>query len=173
MEVVEGTATIEDVEAFLDDVDAIAHAHGVTIQAFDARYVLGREHLERAVTLATRAIDRGDAIARDEAVEILLYAAGRRQIDRALAMGVSEGECPVVAAVVDTDAASPAGDPTADETAAGDALCEHFDSAGTLGEYDEDRVCDFFGIPDRERGATAGDLADLVCERVALLIVGR
>jgi len=173
MEVVEGAVRIEDVDAFLADVDAIADAHGVTIQAFDARYVVGREHLERAVALATRAIDRGESIARDEAVEILLYAAGRRQIDRSLAMGVSEEECPVVAVVVDTDAASPAGAPTADETAAADALRDHLDPVETLGAYDEDRVCDFFGITERERDATAGDLPDLVCERVALLVVDR
>jgi KEOPS complex subunit Cgi121 len=173
MEVVEGVAQIGDLDAFLGTVDDVAEAHGVTIQAFDARYVVGREHLERAVALATRAIARNEAIARDEGVEILLYAAGRRQIDRALAVGVSEGESPVVAVVVDTDAdvESPAGAPTVDEAAAADALRDHLDPAETLGEYDEDRVCDFFGITGREREATTGDLADLVGERVALLVV--
>jgi KEOPS complex subunit Cgi121 len=183
MEVVEGTARIDDVEAFLGKLDAVADEHGVTIQAFDARYVVGREHLERAVELATRAIDRGEAIAREEGVEILLYAAGRRQINRALEMGVAEGEWPVVAVVVDTDRESPGGDPADDESSAGDStdreraaaadLREHLDPAETLGKYDEPRVCEFFGVTDREREATAGDLADLVCERVALLVVER
>jgi len=183
MEVVEGTARIEDVEAFLATVDSIAGEHGVTIQAFDARYVVGREHLERAVDLATRAIGRGDTIARDEGVEILLYAAGRRQIDRALAMGVAEGESPVVAVVVDTDRESPGSDPADGESPAGDStdrehaaaadLRERLDPAETLGSYDENLVCEFFGITDRERDATAGDLADIVCERVALLVVER
>ena len=183
MEVVEGTARIEDVEAFLGKLDAVADEHGVTIQAFDARYVVGREHLERAVELATRAIDRGEAIAREEGVEILLYAAGRRQINRALEMGVAEGEWPVVAVVVDTDRESPGDDPADDESSASDStdreraaaadLREHLDPAETLGTYDEPRVCEFFGITDREREATAGDLADLVCERVALLVVER
>ena len=45
--------------------------------------------------------------------------------------------------------------------------------AETLGKYDEPRVCEFFGVTDGERKATAGDLADLVCERVALLVVER
>ena len=183
MEVVEGTARIDDVEAFLGKLDAVADEHGVTIQAFDARYVVGREHLERAVELATRAIDRGEAIAREEGVEILLYAAGRRQINRALEMGVAEGECPVVAVVIDTNRESPGGDPADDESSASDStdreraaaadLREHLDPAETLGTYDEPRVCEFFGITDRERKATAGDLADLVCERVALLVVER
>ena len=183
MEVVEGTARIDDVEAFLGKLDAVADEHGVTIQAFDARYVVGREHLERAVELATRAIDRGEAIAREEGVEILLYAAGRRQINRALEMGVAEGKWPVVAVVVDTDRESPGGDPADDESSAGDStdreraaaadLREHLDPAETLGTYDEPRVCEFFGVTDGERKATAGDLADLVCERVALLVVER
>ena len=183
MEVVEGTARIDDVETFLGKLDAVADEHGVTIQAFDARYVVGREHLERAVELATRAIDRGEAIAREEGVEILLYAAGRRQINRALEMGVAEGEWPVVAVVVDTDRESPGGDPADDESSAGDStdreraaaadLREHLDPAETLGKYDEPRVCEFFGVTDGEREATAGDLADLVCERVALLVVER
>ena len=183
MEVVEGTARIDDVETFLGKLDALADEHGVTIQAFDARYVVGREHLERAVELATRAIDRGEAIAREEGVEILLYAAGCRQIDRALDMGIPEGESPVVAVVVDTDRESPGGDPADDESSAGDStdreraaatdLREHLDPAETLGSYDEALVCEFFGITDRERKATAGDLADLVCERVALLVVER
>lgn len=183
MEVVEGTARIDDVEAFLGKLDAVADEHGVTIQAFDARYVVGREHLERAVELATRAIDRGETIAREEGVEILLYAAGRRQINRALEMGVAEGEWPVVAVVVDTDRESPGCDPADDESSAGDStdreraaaadLREHLDPAETLGKYDEPRVCEFFGVTDGEREATAGDLADLVCERVALLVVER
>src|SRR6056297_3039892 len=99
MEVVEGRADIDDVGDFVTGLDAIGDAHGVTIQAFDARYVVDREHLTRAVDLAARARERGDTIADDFGVEILLYAAGRRQINRALAMGVSEGTCPVVAVI--------------------------------------------------------------------------
>jgi len=99
MELVEATATVTDLDAFLDRLGAIGRDHGVTVQAFDARYVVGRDHLARAVALADRAIARDENIARERAVEILLYAAGRRQIDRALEMGVS----PVDAAATDGD----------------------------------------------------------------------
>jgi len=94
MEVVEGVATVDDIDAFVERLGAVGEDHGVAVQAFDARYVVDREHLERAVELADRAFARGDAIARDRSVEILLYAAGRRQINRALEMGVGEGESP-------------------------------------------------------------------------------
>jgi len=162
MRVVEGTAEIEDVEAFVARLDDVGTEYGATVQAFDARYVVDREHLERALTLAGRAIDRGEAIARDRGVEILLYAAGRRQINRALAMGVSAGECPLVVLVDGGDEAGAAG-------AVGDLL----DPAETLGHYDRERAMDFFGVTPAELDATSGTLADLVRERVALLTVDR
>jgi len=166
MEVVEGRADIDDVGDFVTGLDAIGDAHGVTIQAFDARYVVDREHLARAVDLAARARERGDTIADDFGVEILLYAAGRRQINRALTMGVSEGECPVVAVVVggETEAQS-------DEAAAVADLRDRLTPAETLGEYDAERVRDFFDVSDTELAATEGTLADAVRERVALLPV--
>jgi KEOPS complex subunit Cgi121 len=160
MEVVEGEATVADVDAFVEEVAAIGEEHGSTVQAFDARYVVGREHLERAVTLAERARERGEAIADDRAVEILLYAAGRRQITDALGVGVSEGECPVVAVVVGGD-----------EEGAAAALRDLLGPADTLGAYDPGRVRAFFDITDEELAATESDLADVVLERVALLTV--
>lgn len=99
MELVEGRATVEDVDEFVARLGAIGDEHGCTVQAFDARYIVSRTHLERALTLADRARERGEAIARERAVEILLYAAGRRQIERALELGVSEGDQPVVVLV--------------------------------------------------------------------------
>ncbi len=164
MRVVEGRADIDDVGAFVADLDAIGEAHGVTIQAFDARYVVDRAHLERAVDLAARARERGETIADDFGVEILLYAAGRRQINRALEMGVSEGACPVVAVVV--------GDGEGDEqAAAATELRERLTPAETLGEYDGGLVRGFFDVSDTELAATEGTLADAVRERVALLVV--
>jgi KEOPS complex subunit Cgi121 len=161
MEVVEGRATVEDVDGFVATLGRIGEEYGTTVQAFDARYVVNREHLERAVELASRARERGEAVAEDPAVEILLYAAGRRQITDALAMGVSAG-APLVAVVVGGE-----------EAAAARAVADRLDTAATLGEYDPERVREFFGVDDRELAATEGDLADIVLERVALLTVNR
>ena len=163
MDVVDGRADIDDVGDFVAQLDAIGDEHGVTVQAFDARYVVDRAHLEQAVELAERARERGDTIADDFGVEILLYAAGRRQINRALEMGVSEGDCPVVAVVV--------GDSEADQSAAVADLRDLLTPAETLGAFDEERVREFFDISDTELAATEGTLADAVRERVALLPV--
>ena len=174
MELLEGTVTVggerfPDVGAFVDALDDVGAEHGVTVQAFDARYVVSRRHLERAVALADRERARGDGIARDRGVEILLYAAGRRQIDRALEMGVDEGETP---AVVLVDGADDGGD-ASDEAAAVEALRSFLDPGETLGDDDEQRVREFYGVTDRELSATAADLEALVLERVALLVVDR
>lgn len=187
MRVVEGTATVEDLDAFLGDLDEVAADTGCTVQAFDARYVLGREHLERALTLADRARERGENVARERGMEVLLYAAGRRQIDRALELGVDEGETPVAVLV----AAEPAGDPErqadgrygrgedegADgeqrEAAAADRVRSLLEPSETLGvgDADPERVRAFFEVGEAERRATAGRLQDIVLERVALLDV--
>ncbi|MFC6863489.1 KEOPS complex subunit Cgi121 [Halomicroarcula sp. GCM10025817] len=163
MEVVEGVGEIDDVGEFVAALTDVGDRHDVTVQAFDARYVVDRAHLDRAVELAERARERDDTIADDFGVEILLYAAGRRQIDRALRMGVSEGRCPVVAVVV--------GDDATDETAAASALRAMLSPAETLGDYDETLVRDFFDVTDTELAATEGTLADAVRERVAMLPV--
>ncbi|UWG52100.1 Subunit of KEOPS complex [Halalkaliarchaeum sp. AArc-CO] len=162
MKLVEGVAHVDDLEEFLAAVDRITAETGAIVQVFDARYVVSREQLERAVELAERARDRGEEIARDPAVEILLYAAGRRQIDRALEMGIEEGETPAVAVVVGNDG---------DESAAAAALGSLFADADTLGEYDETRVREFFDVSTAELAAVDGGLADVVLERVALLDV--
>ena len=165
MRLLDGTTTIDDLDAFLGAIDEIADATGTTVQAFGADYVVSAAHLDRALDRADRAIARGENVARERAVEVLCYAAGRRQINRALEMGVSAGEHRVVV-LVD----SPAGDES-DEDEAVELLRERVDEAPVLGDYDEDTVRAFFDVTDAELDAVAGDLPDLVLERVALLDV--
>ncbi|MFC7070116.1 KEOPS complex subunit Cgi121 [Halobaculum lipolyticum] len=171
MRLVEGTATVGDLDAFLGDLTRIGDDTGCTVQAFDARYVVDRTHLARALALADRAFERGENVARDRGVEVMLYAAGRRQIDRALTMGVSEGERAVVVLVAAEDGSDETAAAAAAEAAAADAVGDLLDPASTLGAVDEALVCDYFDVRERELTATAGTLADVVHERVALLDV--
>ena len=189
MELLECTLSVDDLDGFVADIGAIGDRHGVTIQAFDARYVADPSHLERAVELADRAIARGTNVARDRAVEILLYAAGRRQIDRALEMGVGEGENRSVLLVDAGSTGNEGGreaegggktdtwdgnEPHTDETAALEDLAELdavVERKPTLEFRDEETLCAFFDITDAERGATDASLRALVRERVALLEV--
>jgi KEOPS complex subunit Cgi121 len=169
VELIEGDPDIgaggrfEDVESFVDDLAEIGSRHDVTVQAFDARYVVSRRHLERALELADRERARGAGIARDRGIEITLYAAGRRQIDRAMEMGVSPGGSPVVVLV----------DGPGAESAATAAVRELLPAAETLGDYEERRVREFFDVGAAELDATDAGLEALVLERVALLVVER
>ncbi|WP_136689756.1 KEOPS complex subunit Cgi121 [Halorhabdus amylolytica] len=176
MEVVEGTLRIDDLDGFLDRLDAIGAEHGVAVQAFDARYVTDRDHLRRACELADRSHERGEMIAREPAVEILLYAAGRRQIEDALAMGVSRGEHSVI---VVCHAAGDRESEVADDSVAAreQAACEVVEAmeclepTETLGKSDPERIAEFFDITDAERAATDATLSEIVLERVAMLVV--
>jgi|AntRauTorcE11898_2_1112593.scaffolds.fasta_scaffold05683_2 KEOPS complex subunit Cgi121 len=201
MRLLAGHLTVDDLDDLLATLDDIAAETNTTIQTFDADYVVSEAHLERALAHADRAIDRGENVARERAVEVLCYAAGRRQINRALAMGVAEGENRVVLLVdslAGDDVHESRSDSVANEgqspsrnrkpSASGDnqnalrsgdaaeaeaieALRDHVDEAPVLGTYDEDAVREFFDIGDAELAAVEGDLADLVLERVALLDV--
>jgi KEOPS complex subunit Cgi121 len=177
MKFVTGRAEIEDLDAFLGDVGAIADESDCAIQAFDADYVLGEAHLRTAVERADRAFERGENVARERAVEILLYAAGRRQINRALRLGVGEGETDVVVVVH-----SPADDAESERCAVesvGELLASGSASADTdastdplaADRIDRDAVREFFDVTEAELGATDATLADLVRERAALLDV--
>lgn len=175
---VTGTAAIDDLDAFLSALDEIAAETGAVVQAFDADLVVSAAHLREATRLAARAIARDDAVARDPGVEVMLYAAGSRQIDRAFALGVEEGEHGVVVLVADFEGVSGADRPAADlDTAAAsvaDLLASGTDPGGNREfdpSFDAERVREFYGIGDREVAATAGSLADIVRERVALLDV--
>ena len=167
MKIVEGRVRIGDgngpgafasVEAFVGELAEVAESTDSVVQAFDGRYVAGREHLQSAVDHARRAIDRGENVADDPAVEILLYAAGRRQIDQAMEMGVDTGEGTVIV-VLDGG----------DEAAGAEAVARLLDDGPV--EPDPDRIRSYFSITDAELEATDADLETLVCERVALLDV--
>ena len=165
MNTVAAPTTIDDLDEFLADIEAISEATGATIQCFDADYVAGDRHLRRAVELAARAREQGMAVADDPAVEILLYAAGRRQINQALEMGVDEGESSVVGVVT-------GGDEAAAERQLREVLgATAADDTDRVILGDEETLRSFFDIGDAEVAVVDGDLESIVLERVALLDV--
>jgi len=171
---VAGTAAIDDLDAFLASLDEVADATDAVVQAFDASLIVSATHLGEATRLAARSIGRGEAVARDPGVEIMLYAAGSRQIDRALSLGVEEGRSRVVVLVADFGAVRGADRTDADLDAAAESVADLLDSPATGAfepAFDRERVTAFYDIGERERGATAGGVADIVRERVALLDV--
>ena len=162
MEAVACEVEIDDLDTFVARLGEVGEAHGCAIGAFSPRYVACERHLERAVALANRAFSRGENVADDRAIEILLYAAGRRQIDQALGIGVREDEKRAVLVIDGEDEAG------AVEALSG--LVEPTDQP-VAEDADPELIASYFGITEAEREATDADLCDLVCERVALLDV--
>lgn len=87
-----GKKHIADVRAFLKATAAVGADYGVTVQAVNADAVAGQMHLEFATRKAIEAFQHKRNLARDIGMEIMLYLRGRRQIERALDMGVKQGD---------------------------------------------------------------------------------
>jgi KEOPS complex subunit Cgi121 len=163
MRVIERTAVVEDTDDFLAQLADVRDEHGVVAQAFDARYVVSRLHVEEAVKKARRSFNRGENVADSLSMEVLLYAAGTRQIDVATRMGLRPGEHDAVF-VVEGEGVDDAVEAVRDLTYEPDEF--------TYG--DEVRLLDFFGLTDEELGAVGRErLEHLVLERVALLDVNK
>jgi tRNA threonylcarbamoyladenosine modification (KEOPS) complex Cgi121 subunit len=97
-----GKATVESVEVFLHDLDAIARSSNATIQAVDATKVADRQHVDDAVRQSLTSFEDGHNIATNLGVEILLHLSACRQIRKALDFGVHKGEMDVLFVIVGT-----------------------------------------------------------------------
>jgi len=76
-------------------------ASGCQVQIFDAKMIAGLDHLYFAVLNALKAVDSRNRISSSLAMEILLYASGQHQIDKAIrTLGVKEGSSQIVAIVL-------------------------------------------------------------------------
>lgn len=177
--IIVGKVGISNVDDFLSLLKNIAHKYGVTIQAMDAELIAGQEHIKSAVKKAIRAVERKRSVTNELGLEVLLYAAGRRQIERALAMGVSvsEGEKRVAIVIVDASARAQREKDlgvVAEEVKREIGLQEDPISELEL-EYRNDKkegIKKFFGITEDELKAVGEPkLKMLVLERVAMLDV--
>jgi len=178
--IIAGKVSISNVDDFLAVLKTITHKYDVTIQAMNAELIAGDEHIISAVKKAIRAVDRKRNIASDLGLEILLYAAGRRQIERALAIGVSEsnlGENAKRVAIVIVDASARGEkdlDMVAEEVKREIGMMEEPVQELEL-EHNEDKkekLKQFFEISEDELKAVGeSKLKQLVLERVAMLDV--
>ena len=158
--ILEGVVEIEELSAFLEGIKRISGEYGVIIQLFDSKKVAGESHLLLAVEKGLASIESGNNISSDPAMEILLYASGKRHINKALSMGVSPGVNEVVAIVV------------GDSEDAIIELKEMVIERPVLGYSQSKRgpIMDFFDITEAEVEVVGEDrMPDLVLERVVML----
>lgn len=149
--------TIRAYRASVHDVKALLARVPKGVQLLRADRVHGADHLRLAARLASRAVTEGRARSADLATETLLYAAGERQVGKALALlGLHDGTLAVAAVAWDgsiLDALAKAEGWTRD-----DALL----AGGPA-------VLDAFGVTAEERAMLPASRWDeLILERVAL-----
>jgi len=95
--------TIRDIESFVQQLLEFSKQENLVIQAFDARVIYGKDHLISATIHAKRAFEQGTNATNSLALEILLYAAGERQIQKAIKkMGVKKGKQQIVFLLTDS-----------------------------------------------------------------------
>ncbi len=93
MLILQGTVEVEDVSGFLSK-------YGECAAFLNADYIADLAHAELAARKAIRAWREGRNVAKTLSVEIMLYAAATRQINRAMAVGLRQGRNRVVVVVL-------------------------------------------------------------------------
>jgi KEOPS complex subunit Cgi121 len=158
--ILEGSIFIKDIEMFLRKIKENCKSQNSVILALDADKLAGEKHLMFAIEKAMNSSRTGRNIAKDPGKEIMLYAAGTRQINRAMKIGVHQGKNNIALVAIGEDIDISA----FDEIASGNVL-----------RYERSKnpvLMDFFNITDEEIRAVGVDkVPELVLERVALVDV--
>ncbi|MEM0467277.1 MAG: KEOPS complex subunit Cgi121 [Candidatus Thermoplasmatota archaeon] len=76
--------SISSVDHFLKKLERLSVKEQIIVQVFDADFVYGKKHLKSAALHALRAFKQKTQSTNSLAKEILLYAAGERQIKKAI-----------------------------------------------------------------------------------------
>ncbi|MCK4937305.1 MAG: hypothetical protein KAR85_01730 [Methanosarcinales archaeon] len=164
IQIISGTINITDLPEFLKKLTDIGKGHNITVQAVNSDLITGSRHLIFAVEKAIRSFGSCRNIANNLGMEIMLYAAGTRQIERALGLGVRVGENRVAMVLV--------GENGTDEPVV--LVSELLDTVDpTVLDYSVAKrgdILDYFSITHDELDAVdEGNIPELVLERVALV----
>ncbi len=157
-----GRPTTKERGHLIQAIKDLQSRHGLIAQALDARLVVSEKHIQLAVEKALSAFSDGRNIANDPGMEIMRYASGERQIERALAMGVSDKTRRIALVMIKVDGQG--GWPDDRE------LCQIIEQDGESSLFDPGAVKDVFNISSQELQAVGEErMEDLVIERVALV----
>ena len=163
--IVSGLVQIEDLRMFLKTLNEISSSNKITIQALDADKIAGERHVRFAVKKATDAMEGQTNVANDLGVEIMRYAAGERQIEKAFSIGLHDGENRVVFVLVGEEQSL---------SLASNALLDIIDEEPLIDYSSSKRqfIISQFNITESEIEAVGEDkIPELVIERVALVDV--
>lgn len=97
------TGVIDSVGETLDWIDSIKK-DGEIIQLLNADSIVSKDHIVHGVNQAMLAFDRGENLANDLSVEVVLRCSAQRQISKAFdILGLSEGELNLCAVLIKCD----------------------------------------------------------------------
>ena len=96
-------ATIDSVGQTLNQIDELKK-DGEIIQLLNADAIAGKNHIIHAVNQAFLSFERGENLAKDISVEIVLRCSAQRQISKAFnTVGLKEGDMNLCAVLINCD----------------------------------------------------------------------
>ena len=149
-------ATIDSVGDALNQIDCIKK-DGEIIQLLNANAIASKNHIIHGVNQAILAFDRGENLAKDLSVEIVLRCSAQRQISKAFKiLGLREGEMELCAVLVNCE----------DYTEELESIFTRDDSVLTA---DEPTLKEIYKISDEELKNMS--VEDILIDRISKLIV--
>ena len=149
-------ANISSVKDTLDKIDDIKK-EGEIIQLLNADAIASKDHIIHAVNQAFLAFDRGENLAKDISVEIVLRCSAQRQISKAFdLLGLKEGQMNLCAILIDCD----------DYTS---QLSSRFTLDDNVLLPDVCKLKNIYDISDDELGII--DVEDILIDRISKLVV--
>ncbi|MDO5850137.1 MAG: KEOPS complex subunit Cgi121 [Methanobacteriaceae archaeon] len=97
-------ADIKSIGETLDKVNSLKEENNDNglIQLMDAKAIAGKKHLEHGIIHAIKSFERGENLAKDLGIEILLRTSGQRQISKAFnILGLKEGKMEIAIVMID------------------------------------------------------------------------
>ena len=150
------TASIDSVEGALDEINSLKE-DGEIIQLLNADSVVSRNHIIHGVNQAFLAFERGENLAKDISVEIVLRCSAQRQISKAFDMlGLKEGDMNLCVVLINSK--------------------NHFQELSSLFDFDEsvlvgnfNNLVDVYGVSDVELETMS--LEEIIIDRITKLTV--
>jgi KEOPS complex subunit Cgi121 len=164
--IISGPVKIIDNNIFIKQLSDISSSYNITVQALNADLLSGIRHIQFAVEKSIRSFESGKNTANNLGMEIMLYASGSRQIEKALDLGVKIGENRVAIVLV--------GENVTDEAEFDVRALLNSEDASIVDYSDgkKEDLLKIFNITAAELEAVGEEkIPELVLERVALVDV--
>ena len=160
VEILGFTGTIESIPKTLEQIDNIRNSCcdvGI-IQLMNADAIAGKEHLQHGTIHAINAFKRGENLANDLGIEVLLRTSGQRQISKAFdILGLKEGKMNIAVVLIDCP------DYFVDE------LSCIFERNDAVLEADESILKNLYDIPENELKTI--NIVDVLIDKTSKLLV--